>query len=151
MKRYERPEPPPEAPLIDAARRSSRLTVREVTRRARISEAHWRQIVSGYESLGGGEYREVHAKPETLARIAQVIGLTPDQLRKVRRTDAAEALEEITPDPQPEPPSYTPPVDAVYAILASLPPDAQAEVVRRLAKENPAAVEPLSGQERKAG
>lgn len=117
-----------------------------------MSEAHWRQIISGYESLGGGQYREVHAKPETLARIAQVIGITPDQLVKVGREDAARALEEITPEPAPEPePAYTPPVDAVYAILASLPPEAQAEVVARLARENPAAVQPSSGHERRAG
>ncbi|MEV5048193.1 helix-turn-helix transcriptional regulator [Streptomyces griseoincarnatus] len=151
MKRNERPEPPREAPLIDAARRRSRLTVREVARRARISEAHWRQIISGYESLGGGQYREVHAKPETLARIALVIDLTPDQLRKVGREDAAETLEEITPEPAPQEPAHSLPVDAVYAILASLPPEAQAEVIARLARENPAAVQPSESQGRQAG
>lgn len=152
MRRTTRPEPPREAPLIDAARRRARITVREAARQSRVSEAHWRQIISGYESLGGGEYREVHAKPETLARIAQVVGITPDQLIKVGREDAARALEEITPDPAPEPePAYTPPVDAVYAILASLPPEAQAEVVARLAKENPEAVRAYESQQRQAG
>ncbi|MCC9686945.1 helix-turn-helix transcriptional regulator [Streptomyces sp. MNU103] len=108
MRRTTRPEPPREAPLIDAARRRARITVREAARQSRVSEAHWRQIISGYESLGGGEYREVHAKPETLARIAQVVGITPDQLIKVGRDDAARALEEITPDPAPEPERRTP-------------------------------------------
>ena len=148
MRRTTRPEPPREAPLIDAARKRARITVREAARQSRVSEAHWRQIISGYESLGGGQYREVHAKPETLARIAQVVGITPDQLVKVGREDAAQALEEITPDPTPEP-AYSPPVDAVYAILASLPPEGQAEVVRRLAREHPDALQ--TGQDRQAG
>lgn len=131
MKRSTRPEPPREAPLIEAARKQQRLTVRETAKQARISEALWRQIVSGAESLGGGTYREVKAKPETLARIAQVVGVTPEQLVKVGRQDAAAALEEITPEPAPAP-AYSPPVDAVYAIMAALPPEAQAEVIRRL-------------------
>ncbi|MET9819635.1 helix-turn-helix transcriptional regulator [Streptomyces sp. NPDC006355] len=152
MRRSTRPEPPREAPLIDAARKRIRLTVREVARQARISEAHWRQIISGYESLGHGEFREVHAKPETLARIALVLDLTPDQLRRVGREDAAVALEEITPDPvEEEPASYAPPADAVYAIMAALPLEVQQEVIRRLSRENPAAVQPSEGHERHAG
>ncbi|MFE4329711.1 helix-turn-helix domain-containing protein [Streptomyces sp. NPDC056831] len=131
MNRSPRPEPPREAPLIEAARKQKRLTVREAAKQARVSEAGWRQIVSGAESLGGGTYREVKAKAETLARIAQVVGITSDQLARVGREDAAAALEEITPEPEPTP-SYSPPVDAVYAIMAALPPDAQAEVIRRL-------------------
>ncbi|MFJ8852290.1 hypothetical protein [Streptomyces sp. NPDC102437] len=142
MKRSTRPEPPREAPLIEAARKQQRLTVRETAKQARISEALWRQIVSGAESLGGGEYREVRAKPETLARIAQVVGVAPDQLVKVGREDAAAALKEITPEPTPAP-AYAPPVDAVYAIMAALPPEAQAEVIRRLDLTN----RPIGGEE----
>lgn len=125
--------------------------MREVAKQARISEALWRQIISGYESLGEGKYREVHAKPETLARLALILDLTPDQLVKVGREDAAEALEEITPQPQPAETAFNPPVDAVYAILASLSPEEQAQVIQRLARENPAAVQPSEGHERRAG
>lgn len=150
MRRTTRPEPPPEAPLIDAARRQRRITVRELARQARISEALWRQIVSGYESLGAGQYREVRAKPETLARIALALGLTPEQLTRVGREDAATALEEITPEPEPQAPPYSPPVDAVYQILAALPPEAQEEVIRRL-RETGRPATPESEDRRRAG
>ncbi|WP_406501514.1 helix-turn-helix domain-containing protein [Streptomyces sp. NBC_01590] len=150
MKWSTRPEPPREAPLIEAARKQQRLTVRETAKKARISEALWRQITSGYESVGNEKYREVRAKAETLARIAQVVGVTPEQLTKVGREDAAEALEEITPAPAPAP-SYSPPVEAVYEILAALPPEAQAEVIRRLNLTNQATEDKGEHRQRHAG
>lgn len=145
-----RPEPPREAALIEAARKRERLTIRKAAAQAGMGEARWRQITSGYVSMGGGTYKPVAAPADTLARMAQTVRVTPDQLRAVGRADAAQALEEITPDPA-APGPYTPPVDAVYAILASLTPEAQAEVVRRLAKENPGVVQPSEGHERRAG
>lgn len=147
-----RPEPPREAALIDAARRRVKLSIREAARRAALSDARWRQITSGYQTVSG-EQIPVKAPAETLARMAQVLGVSGDELVRAGRKDAAEALEEITPLPQ-EPSTasgYVPPVDAVYAILASLPVEAQMEVVRRLARENPAAVRPSDGHERHAG
>lgn len=154
MVKSTRPEPPTEAALIDAARRRARLTVRKAAQLSGLSEARWRQITNGYQVVSGTKLA-VRAPAETVARMALAMDLTPDQLAKVGRPDAAEALKEITP-PAPAhsgaATEYTPPpVDAVYAILASLPPDAQAEVVRRLARENPAAVQPPPSQERRAG
>lgn len=151
MIRSTRPEPPREAALIEAARKRARLTIREAARRAGISDARWRQITSGYESVGKGQYKEVEAPADTLARMAQVLDVTPDQLVKVGREDAAKSLEEITPEPEEPAAPFTPPVEAVYAILASLPPEAQAEVIRRLAKENPAAVQPAERHMRRTG
>lgn len=145
-----RPEPPREAALIEAARKRERLTIRKAAGQAGMSDARWRQITSGYVSLGGGTYKRITAPDDTLARMAQTVRVTPDQLRAVGRKDAAQALEEITPNPGETGP-YTPPVDAVYAILTSLPLEAQAEVVRRLARENPAAVQPSEGPARRAG
>lgn len=140
---------------MDAARRRARLSIREAARRAGMSDARWRQITSGYQSVSG-EPIPVTAPAETLARMAQVVGVTGEELQRAGREDAATALEEITPihhaaAPAGAPGSYSPPVDAVYAILASLPPEAQEEVVRRLARENPAVVQPSTGHERQAG
>lgn len=157
MVKSTRPEPPTEAALIDAARRRARLTVREAAQRSGLSEARWRQITNGYQVVSGTKLA-VKAPAETLARMALAMGLAPEQLARVGRPDAAEVLEEIAPPgeaamdyapPQGATAEYTPPVDAVYAILASLPPEAQAEVVRRLAREHPAAVQPPPSQERR--
>lgn len=134
-----RPEPPREAALIEAARRRARLTVRKAASEAGIGDARWRQITSGYQSIGGGEYKRVTAPADTLARMAQAVGATPDQLRRVDRDDAARSLEEITPDPADI--NYAPPVDAVYEILAALPPDAQDEVIRRIRSAAPPAAD----------
>ncbi|WP_061443806.1 helix-turn-helix domain-containing protein [Streptomyces sp. CCM_MD2014] len=152
MSKGTRPEPPREAALIDAARRRSRLSAREAAKRAHLSDARWRQITSGYQSVSG-ESIPVHAPAETLARMAQVVGVTADELARVGRQDAADALEEITPLPQPAAAAnaFSPPADAVYAILASLSPEEQAEVVRRLARENPSVVQPSGGHQRQAG
>ena len=133
MTKSTRPEPPREAALIDAARRRARLTVREAAKRAALSDARWRQITSGYQSVSDG-YVEVKAPADTLARMAQTLGLTGDELIRVGREDAAKALEEITPLKSAPAAPYTPPVDAVYAILAALPPEAQDEVIRRLGR-----------------
>lgn len=134
----QRPQPPREALLIDEARKRHGLTHRDAADRAGLSEPGWHQIVKGYESRRG-RYRAVQAKSETLARIALALGITPEQLTEAGREDAAHDLRLITPTPEPKP-VYAPPADAVYAILASLPPEAQAEVVRRLAKENPGVI-----------
>ncbi|MGV2914630.1 helix-turn-helix domain-containing protein [Streptomyces alfalfae] len=152
MTKGTRPEPPREAALIDAARRGAKLSIREAARRAGISDARWRQINSGYQSVSGGAV-PVRAPAETLARMAQVVGVSGEELARAGREDAAAALAEITPLPQASSAAsgFVAPVDAVYAILASLPVEAQAEVVRRLARENPGAVQPSGGQERQAG
>ncbi|WP_413808193.1 helix-turn-helix domain-containing protein [Streptomyces sp. OE57] len=146
-----RPEPPREAALIEAARKRARLSIREAARRAGLSDARWRQIKDGYQSVSG-EAIAVKGPPETLARMAQVVDVSAEELARVGRQDAAKALEEITPDASKAPPAaYTPPVDAVYAIMAALPPEAQQEVIRRLTRENPAPAQPSKGHERQAG
>ncbi len=90
------PNPPPEALLIEARRKASRpkLSAREASRRADISEGRWRQIAKGYTSVGG-LHAPVVAPADTLARMARVVEITPDELRSVERNDAALELEYI--------------------------------------------------------
>lgn len=110
-----------------------------------MSDSRWRQIISGYQTVGG-THVPVRAPDETLARMAQVVGVTADELTEAGRADAAQALRDL-PDTTVQAGS-PPPVDAVYAIMASLPPDAQDEVIRRLGLQ---ATRSPEGQDRHAG
>jgi hypothetical protein len=128
-----RPAPPAEGALIAAALKRSRLSARKAADLAGISDARWRQIVSGYQSVSGS-YVPVRAPADTLARMAQVVGVTQAELTKAGRTDAAAELKDLA---APTPPKaatggYAPPVDAVTAIMAALSPEEQEEVIRRL-------------------
>lgn len=57
-----------------------------------MSEGRWRQIASGYQVVSAGVYAPVHGPAGTLARMAAVVGVTPAQLRRAGRPDAARAL-----------------------------------------------------------
>lgn len=91
----ERPEQPPEGRLIAAAQKRTRLSNRKAADRAGLSEGHWRAIVSGSRSVATGVWVPVHAPARTLARMAQVVGVTPEQLVGVDREDAADELREM--------------------------------------------------------
>jgi transcriptional regulator with XRE-family HTH domain len=91
----DRPAPPAEGELITRALKAKKLSVREAARRAGISEGWWRQIVKGYQSLSGGGYGPVRGPAETLARMAKVVDVTPEQLTKVGRNDAATELRKL--------------------------------------------------------
>lgn len=92
----ERPSPPAEATLIATAQKSSRLSNRKAAKKAGMSEGRWRQIIQGYQTVSG-VHVPVSAPAETLARMAQVVGATPDQLVEAGRDDAAEALDARSP------------------------------------------------------
>lgn len=68
------------------------MTQREAARLAGISDARWRQLVTGYQSVGQGHYAPLTARAETLARMAAAVGVTPEQLAAVDREDAAAVL-----------------------------------------------------------
>ncbi len=70
------------------------LSVRAAARAAGISESRWRQIVNGYRQEADLRV-PVRAPARTLARMAQVVGSTPDQLREVGRADAADELVQL--------------------------------------------------------
>jgi len=70
----------------------AKLSAREAARRAGISEGRWRQIASGYQVVSAGVYAPVRGPAGTLARMASVAGVTPAQLRRAGRPDAARVL-----------------------------------------------------------
>ncbi|MBT3164044.1 helix-turn-helix transcriptional regulator [Streptomyces sp. Vc74B-19] len=137
------PEPPPEAALIKEALRRARLSAREAARRAGISETRWRQIANGYQDVGKGMRVPTTGPADTLARMAQVAGVTADQLRQAGRDDAADELVELESQATAQPTGFAsdPQIDAIAALLATLPPEAQDEVLRRVRRDNPAAAQ----------
>ena len=92
----ETPQQPQEAQLIDAAQKSAvpKMSMRKAAQTAGISDGRWRQIVKGYQGTGTGRIPVV-APSDTLARMALAVGVTPDELTKVGRPDAAESLRNI--------------------------------------------------------
>jgi transcriptional regulator with XRE-family HTH domain len=91
-----KPDPQPEGKLITDARKHARLSGREAARRAGISEGRWRQIVNGYMVVTKGVYSPVVGAPaETIARMAQSVDVTPEQLESAGRADAAEELRKL--------------------------------------------------------
>jgi transcriptional regulator with XRE-family HTH domain len=91
----EKPKPPPESVLIRDARKRARLSGREAARRAELSEGRWRQIENGYQSVTRGVFAESPGPAETVARMAQVVDLTPEMLEEAGRADAAEELRRL--------------------------------------------------------
>lgn len=88
----QRPAPPPWGALLTRTLVKAKLSAREAARRAGISEGRWRQIASGYQVVSAGVYAPVRGPAQTLARMAAVVGVTPAQLRRAGRPDAASAL-----------------------------------------------------------
>lgn len=86
------PQQQPEGLLIAEALRRSGMSARSAASAAGISDTRWRHIVSGYQPAGQGNYIPVSAPAETLARMAQAVGVTPDQLADAGRGDAAGEL-----------------------------------------------------------
>lgn len=88
------PEQRPEGALIEGARErmQPKMSGRAAAAAAGISDGRWRQIINGYLSAGQGHYIPVIAPPDTLARMARVVGVSPEQLTEVGREDAAAEL-----------------------------------------------------------
>jgi hypothetical protein len=93
----ERPEQRPEGALIAAALKRSRMSQRQAAAKAGISENRFRAIVHGYQTVSAGTHAPVRGPAETLARIAQVVGVTPEQLEEADRGDAAQELRALLP------------------------------------------------------
>lgn len=105
----EKPTPPPEAVLIRRAREAARIKTPAASRAAGISTARWSQVENGYETRLGRP-KPVRAPAGTLAHMAHAVGVTPERLEAVGRSDAAEILREIIlieSDPQEVPPAPT--------------------------------------------
>ncbi|MFG1805102.1 helix-turn-helix domain-containing protein [Streptomyces sp. NPDC049040] len=87
----EGPDAPPEGLLIKRAQLAARLSQREAARRAGLSEARWRQLVSGFQLVSRTRV-PVRSPDETLARMARAVGVSAEQLEAAGRGDAADAL-----------------------------------------------------------
>jgi hypothetical protein len=93
------PPPPPYGLLITELRtKPPHMSMSEAARRAPLSLTRWRHLEHGYRSFKGAWYAE-WAPAGTLARMARVVGATPDQLRERDRDDAAAELEALLAHP----------------------------------------------------
>jgi transcriptional regulator with XRE-family HTH domain len=82
---------PPEGALIEAARERAGLSQNGAAEKAGITGTHWRTIVRG------GAAMTSRRGVTTLARMARVVGVTPEQLEQAGRPDAASRLRELFP------------------------------------------------------
>ncbi|MBB3035567.1 helix-turn-helix domain-containing protein [Hoyosella altamirensis] len=85
---------PAEARLIRRTRAAQipKLSIRRAAELAGISEGRWRQIESGFQWVRAGDKARVDAPPETLARMASVLGISARELKEAGRSDAASFL-----------------------------------------------------------
>ncbi|MER7835267.1 helix-turn-helix transcriptional regulator [Streptomyces sp. NPDC096040] len=146
------PAPPPEAALIKAALKRKRIRVEDAARQAGISRSRWGQIIAGYQSVSGQRI-EVNAPDDTLARMCLAVGVTSAQLAETGRTEAADLLAELeTPTGATAAPTAAryandPHIDAIAALLTTLPPEAQDEVLRRVGRTEPSRTQQEPGDQ----
>ncbi|MER6562824.1 helix-turn-helix transcriptional regulator [Streptomyces sp. NPDC001027] len=155
MDAQKKPAPPPEAVLIREALKQARMSGRAAARRSGVSDARWRQITTGYQTVSG-HHVPVSAPPETLARMAQATQVTADELRKAGRSDAADELERLAaPPPSASDASSQyaddPHISAIAALLTTLPPEAQDEVLRRINRPGLVHDQETSREQRETG
>lgn len=93
---------PPESELIERLRKDAtpKLSMREAARRAGISDGRWRQIIKGFKQETADVRVPVKGPADTIARMAQVVGATVDQLRDAGRDDAAAELDRLLNAPE---------------------------------------------------
>lgn len=85
---------PVEAQLIRRYREALGISPEVAATRLQIkmSSRRWRQIEAGEETKGG---TPVEASPSQLAHMAAIVGLEPEELRELGKTEAAEIAEVI--------------------------------------------------------
>lgn len=88
------PEPTQEGLLIESARKNlvPSISARKAAAASEISESRWRQIVNGFTQVTSNTAVPTSAPPDTLARMARTVRVTPTQLREAGRNDAADIL-----------------------------------------------------------
>jgi transcriptional regulator with XRE-family HTH domain len=123
----DRPEPPAWGVVLAAALREAGMSAREAARRAGISEGRWRQIAGGYQVVSPGVYAHVRGPAATLARMAKVAGVTPDQLAAAGRDDAARVMLREQED--------RPASDEMLARVRAMDPDQARELLATIARQ----------------
>lgn len=74
------PAPPPQhGALIEIARKGARLSVQAAADQAGIAKATWIDSVRGFRKRGG-EWEPVNPKAETIAGMADAVGVSPERL-----------------------------------------------------------------------
>lgn len=133
------PAPPPEAEIIRVARLARGISPETAAERTpvRLGGGRWRHIEQGYTRRE--PFTPTSAPAKTLAHMANVVGVEPEQLDGAGRADAAEILREIkrqeAAEEQPASGSTDPRVQMAVDILMDLPPRARDEALRRLGPE----------------
>lgn len=85
-----------EGRLIEEATKASGRSIRGLAANAGMSDTRWRQIMKGSQPGPGGEHIQVVAPAMTLAKMAVVLGLAPEQVAKTGRTDAADLMPRLS-------------------------------------------------------
>lgn len=107
-------QPPPYGALIEKAREDAGLSYREAARRADISDAWWRYVVTGRQ--GGNPVR---GSAEVVAAMARVVGVDPDRLAgEGERPDAADRLRDLLEDESGEQSAEAPGPEEEHPLLA---------------------------------
>jgi hypothetical protein len=87
-----RPPQPPEGLLIAEALERSGMSIRQASKKAGISYGRWRQISSGVQNVSPGEWARVTGPAKTVARMAAVVKVTPEQMEAAGREDVAAVM-----------------------------------------------------------
>lgn len=82
----------PEGKLLQAAAKMRDVSMRELAELVGLSEARVRNVVNGYQAVGQGQRISIVGPEDTVAKLAGALGVTPEQLETVGRSDAAHAL-----------------------------------------------------------
>ncbi len=77
---------------------SPALSRRQAAARAGLSASQWGDVERGHRRAGSGVTIPVQATPDTLARMARVVGATPGDLTTAGRPDAAGRLQAMASD-----------------------------------------------------
>lgn len=81
-----------EREVLRQALRDSKMSARRAADLMEMSDTRLRHIINGYQPAGRGQRIAVVAPAETLARIARILEVTPEQLEAAGRPDAAREL-----------------------------------------------------------
>lgn len=87
------PDLTPLGELFETARQAKRpkLSQNAVAKAARTSSTTYRRVIAGVSRFGGQDI-PFEGSAETVARIALVLGVTPEQLEEVGRAEVAQEL-----------------------------------------------------------
>lgn len=87
-----------EGALVRRARERVRpkISIAAAAKRANMSPDNWGHVERGYQSTGRGQPpRQVIPPTGTLAHMANAVGITPQELEDIGRSDAADALRDL--------------------------------------------------------